>query len=456
MPFVEIKQRAKDLFRISLPVMTEQAFVMFMGLVSSILVAAVGEYAVAAVAMVDSISNLIIAFYAALTTGGTIVVAQYIGRKDTEKAKGAAGQAFILSIGLSIIILLVFAFFGTHILHLAFANAADYVMDAAYVFLFIVMFSYPFLAIVQTGFGLLRGSGDARTPMMISIIMNIINLVLGIVLILGINTPIITTPSFGVAGAAWGLLIARIAGAVMVSLYLIFKTKTLRLDSLKWFRPNVSAQKSILRLGVPTSVESSLFQLGKIFTMMFVVNMGTYAIAANAIAGTLLGIINVAGSGFATGVMVLCGQKIGRGETEDIKTTALFASIVNIAVMFGVSLIMFLLFEPIVAIYNVSPETYVFLRQLMFSVFIMQVLFWPWSFITPAALRTTGDVKYTMTVSIITMWAGRIALGYLLGVVVGLGVLGVWMGMYIDWILRGICFNVRLVNGKWKGKQLKD
>ena len=455
MPLTEIKRRAREIFRISAPVMAEQSFVMLMGFVSSVLVASVGEHAVAAVAMVDTISNLIIAFYAALTTGGTIVVAQYIGRKDIEKAKGAAGQAFLLSMGLSAVILIFFAIFGRQVLNLAFSSAEQNVMEAAYVFLFIVMFSYPFLAAVQTGFGILRGSGDTRTPMMISILMNIINLIFGIVLIRGVDTPFLQIPSFGVAGAAAGLLIARIFGALMCGYFLCFRANVMRLNKLSLFKPSFEAQKAILRLGVPTSIESSLFQLGKVITMMFVVNMGTYATAANAIASTLLGIINVAGMGFATGVMVLCGQKIGRGETDDIRRTALFASLSSMVVMFVVCLVMFILFQPIVSIYDVSPDTYIYLRQLMFSVFVMQVLFWPWSFITPAALRATGDVRYTMSVSIVSMWAGRIVIGYVLGIVLGIGVFGVWMGVYIDWMIRGGFFNWRLRNGKWQGKAFK-
>jgi putative MATE family efflux protein len=448
----EIRRRFGELFRISAPVMAEQSFVMMMGFVSSVLVASIGEHAVSAVAMVDSVSQLIIAFYAALTTGGTIVVAQYMGRKDADKAKSAAGQAFILSALLSLVILIFFAAFGGNVIDTVFADAEPDVKESAYRFLFIIMFSYPFLAAVQTSFGILRGSGDTRTPMFISIIMNIVNLSLGLVLIRGLNLPFVTIPSFGVGGAAAALLTGRVVGFVICCRVLTAGKSTLRLNKWKIFKPNFGAARNILKLGIPTSVESTLFQLGKLITMMFVVSMSTSAIAANAIGGTLLGIINVAGSGFSLGVMVLCGQKIGRGETDDIIKTTVFAVIINIVFMGAVSLVLLVLFNPIVSLYSVEPETYRFLRQLMFSVFIMQILFWPWSFITPAALRAAGDVKYTMTVSVISMWVFRIGLGYIFAIVLKLGVLGVWMGMYSDWIVRGALFIKRLLDGKWRGK----
>jgi len=456
MPISEIKRRLRELSRIAAPVMAEQAFVILMGFVSSLLVASIGEHAVSAVSMVDSVSNLIITFFAALTTGGTIVIAQYIGRDDTAKAKSTAGQAFLLSVSLSLIMLVFFAVFGSNVLNLVFSEAEVNVQESARQFLFIIVFSYPFLAVVQTSFGIMRGSGNARTPMFVSIIMNIINLALGLILVRGINLPFVQTPSFGVAGAAVALLIGRASGAAMSAYYLCFRAKGIRLNSLKFFRPNFTVQKNIMRFGLPTSVESSLFQLGKLITMMFVVGMGTHAIAANAIGGTLLSIINVVGTGFSMGVMVLCGQKIGRGEADDVKRTAYFAAVASAILMAFVSLFLFIFFNPIVGLYDVEPDTFRYLQQLMFTVFIMQIIFWPGSFVIPAALRAAGDVKYTMLSSIVSMWVFRIGFGFIYAIVLNFGVLGVWMGMYSDWIVRGILFNKRLLNGKWRGRGIKD
>jgi Na+-driven multidrug efflux pump len=156
------------------------------------------------------------------------------------------------------------------------------------------------------------------------------------------------------------------------------------------------------------------------------------------------------------GVMVLCGQKIGRGETDDIKQTTFFAVAMCTALMAAVCLVLFIFFNPIIGLYNVEPATYRYIRQLMFSVFVAQILFWSFAFITPATLRAAGDVKYTMVASIISMWVFRIILGYVFAIAMGLGIIGVWLGMYVDWIVRGILFNGRLLNGKWMGKGIKD
>jgi len=454
MEIVEVRSRAKELTRISAPVIAEQFFVMLMGLISSVMVAYLGEQALAAVSMVESVSNMILAFYAALTTGGTIVVAQYIGKKDFFKAKEAAGQAFLLTVAISVVMSVFLLIFGRWVIDITFSSAELIVRDFAYQFLYIVTFSYPFIAIAQTAFGVMRGSGDARTPLFISVVMNIVNVVFGFILIRGLDLGFMQIPGLGIVGAGLGLLIARVAGFLLCAYFIVFKVDVIRLDKSEFFKSNRSSQRAILRLGVPTSVESVLFQLGKLITVVFVVNMSTNAISANAIGMTLLNMVSVVGSGFATGVMVLCGQKIGRGEVDDIKRTTFFAGGVSIVLMSTVCLLMFIFFDQIIGLYDVEIETYNYLRILLFSAFTIQAFLWPWSFLTPAALRAVGDVRYTMTFSILSMWVARIGLGYILGIVLNFGVIGVWAGMYADWMFRGIFFNARLINGKWKGKGL--
>ena len=456
MPFSEIKSRAKALFRISAPVMAEQTFVMLMGIVSSILVAHIGEHAVSAVSMVDSISMLLISFFMALATGGTIVIAQYTGRQEMRKAKTAAGQAFVMSIVLAFTLLIVFIFMGETIINAMFRDAEPKVSDAAYRFLSIIIFSYPFLAANQTAFGIMRGSGNTRTPMFISILMNIINLVLGVILIRGLNLPFVTIPAFGVAGAAVALLVGRVSGFLLAMYHLTRRAKTMRLDKIKYFLPNLAAVKNILRFGIPSGVESSLFNLGKLLTMTFVVGLGTHAIAANAVGGMLLGITNIVASSFSVGIMVMCGKMVGAGETHDIKRTAHFAAVTASVLMALIGLVMFVLFNPIVSLYNVEADTIRYLRQILYTAFIVQIFLWPGSFLVPSVLRAAGDVKFTMLASIISMWALRIGLAYVFGVTLGFGLIGVWMGMFADWLGRGILFYRRLHSNKWMGKAIKD
>ena len=448
----EIKSRSKELLSISMPMVVEHLALSVMGMISTMLVSNIGQHATSALGMVDSISNLIIALFAALTTGGTIVVAQYIGQEDLRSAKRAGGQAIVLSIVFSTVIFLLLLIFRVQILDFLFGDAEADVMAASLTFLAIVSFSFPVLAVTQTIFGLLRGSGDTLTPMAISILMNIVNLVLGFVLIRGVDLGFAAIPSFGVPGAAAALLVTRIAGLVAALYFIIKKARGIRLNRIKFFKPDVPIQKTIMRLGMPTSFESGLFQAGRLVTQIFIVALGTAAIATNTIAGSIMNFVNVPGMALATGLMILVGQRIGRGQVEDVRTTAIFATIMSSIMFAGLCLIMFFLQGPIIGLFNPSPESLELMPMVYISYLIATPLVWATSFVIPAALRATGDVIYPMVVSIISMLALRVTFSYIFAIPMGMGIMGVWLAMYLDWIVRSGFFIPRILGNRWKGK----
>jgi len=452
MPMPEAKRRSKELLSISMPMVVEHLAIAVMGMISTMLVSSVGEHATSALGMVDSISNLIIALFAALTTGGTIVVAQYIGRQDLISAKRAAGQSIVLSAAFSAIVLLVLVVFRTQVMNALFGDAEADVMAAALTFLTIVTFSFPVLAITQTIFGILRGSGDTLTPMVISIFMNIINLILGYILIGGLDVWIISIPSFGVMGAATALLIARTLGVAAGIYFIVKRARGVRLNKIRFFKPDFAIQKTILNLGLPTSFESGLFQAGRLITQIFIVSISTAAIATNTIAGSIVNFVNVPGMAFATGVMILVGQRIGRGQTDDVKKTALFATAMSSVMFLALCAVMFVVQRPIFALFNPSAEALSYLPLVYISSLIATPLFWSLSFVLPAALRACGDVMYPMIVSIATMFLVRVVLGYIFAIVLGMGIFGVWLAMYMDWVARSAFFLPRMLSGKWKGK----
>ena len=448
----EIKTRGRELFKISMPMVVEHLAIAAMGMISTMLVASIGEHATSALGMVDSVSNLIIALFAALTTGGTIVVAQYIGKQDILSAKRAAGQAILLTVIFSAVVLAVLLFFNVQVLDLLFGDAEADVMAAALTFLFIVSFSFPVLAVTQTIFGILRGSGDTLTPMVISILMNAVNLGLGLILINGLDLGFFAIPAFGVTGAAMGLVIARIMGLAAAAFFIVKKARGVRLNKLRFFKPDVPIQKTILNLGMPTSFESALFHVGRLVTQVFIVSISTAAIATNTIAGSIANFVNVPGMALATGVMILIGQRIGRGQVEDVKTTALFATAVASLMFAALCFVMFFVRQPIFALFNPSEEALSYLPMVFISYLVVTPLFWGISFVLPAALRATGDVVYPMVVSISTMLVIRVAFSYIFAIVMNMGIMGIWLAMYLDWIARGAFFLPRLLSGKWKGK----
>ena len=450
----EYKPRLLELTKISAPIIVEQIFITVMGMVNTAMVSSVGDYAVAAAGIIDSVSNLIIAVFAALTTGGAIVVAQYFGRQDRAGASKAGAQSAILALALSLIAAGVFAVFRTQIILSLFGKSDTNVVNAGMEYFRIVIISYPFLAVMQTLFGVMRGCGDTGSPMLITLLMNLLNFILGYILILGINLFGIHTAGFGVTGAAAAITLARMSGMIASIIYITRKSKAVRLNRLSYFKPDFITWRAVLGLGIPTSVESTLFQVGRLITQLFIVGMGEAALAANTVASSVSGFINVPGSAFSMGVMILVGHRVGRGQESDIKKTSIFATAMGSVMMGLVCLLCMPFIGTLGKIYNLSPDAYAIFFTALFSSLMVTPFLWAPSFILPASLRATGDVNFTMAVAIISMWAFRIVSGYIFGVAMGLGVLGIWMGMYVDWFVRSVLFTWRLLSGKWK-KHLK-
>ena len=436
-------KRTREFYGLTAPIFLEQLFVVFMGIATQIMVSRwVDEYALSAVSMVESVSNLVLAFFGALTIGATIVVAQYTGRGDNQKASGVASQSILLAGGFGFIFCLFFAVFRNPVVTLLFGSADYNVIGYAQLFLGINAFSFPAVAVMMATFGVLRGSGNTHAPMTITIITNVINAGLGFALIW----------HFGVAGAAIALLVSRYVGAVLGVLYILKRSRTIKFNGLQSFKPDFAVQKTVLGLGLPTSIESGTFQLGKLVITVFIAGMGTAAIAANAIVAAVSGILIAPGMVFSTGTTILVGQRIGRGESHDVRKTAYFTVTSGMLLLLVICIGAFLFMNPIVALYR--PTEYVFdiVRPVIITLCIAMPIIWPSSFVSPAALRATGDVKYAMVVAIVSMVFVRVALAYVLGVFFGLGVLGVWISMYADWVARSVFFLWRIRGNKWEGR----
>ena len=446
----------KDVFKLALPIIAEQAFIMVMGVINTAMAGRLGKEAVSANGMVDSINNIFIAFFSALAVGGTVVVAQYYGQENIIKSNEAARHTVFASLALSIVITTILSIFKNNVVALLFGSAEQQVLDNSLIYLRITLVTYPLIAVTSVAFGVLRGVGDTRTPMKITIFMNFINIVLSYVLIYGIriknNLFSINIPGNGVRGAAYGIATARIVGALLICFVLLNGSKIIKLKLERSFRADWNLLGSIFGVGLPASIESLLFNGGKLITQVFIVGMGTVSIAANAIAGSVFGLLNIPGAAFSIAATTLVGQHMGKGQTDEAQDIIIYLTKATSFCMAVICLIVFPCARILASAYTTNEDVIPLTVSLIKTSLLSMPLLWAVSFLIPAGLKGAGDTKYTLIVSIFGMWVFRVSMGYVLGVPLGLGVIGVWFGMYIDWTVRGILFLIRLKKGKWKNK----
>lgn len=443
----------KDILNLALPILAEQLFVMSMGMINTMMAGHIGKEAVSAIGMVDSLNFIFIAFFSSLAVGGTVVVAQYIGQGNVKLANDAMKQALYVGFLLSIAVTLITWTLRGPILNLLFGSAEKSVINNAYTYLGITLLTYPLISIDLIANGILRGAGDTKTPMTITIFMNIINVIFSYIFIYGIDITSmhfhIYVPAMGILGAAIGIAIARSTGAVIIMIVLLRGSKIIKLRNLKSFKFNKKLLEPIFGVGIPASLESLLFNCGKLITQIFIVNMGTISIASNAIGGSIASMLNIPGNAFSIAATAIVGQHMGRGKEKEAESSLKYLVIFSASCLGILGLFSIPSAEILVSLYNKNPEI-IALTSKIIKINALFIVTWPSSFVLPAGLKGAGDAKYTLTTTIIGMWAFRITFGYILGIPLKLGLLGVWLGMYTDWIVRGTLYHIRLKNGKWR------
>ena len=421
----------KDLVKLLLPLIVEQLLAVLVGMADVVMVAAVGETAVSGVSLVDSISILIIQMLAALATGGSVVCAQYIGKKQPENACEAAGQLILITTMVSAVIAVVALLGNRHLLSMIFGKVEDSVMENAQIYFWLSALSYPFLAVYNSCAALYRAMGNSKVSMYASLVMNAINIAGNAICVYGLH--------MGVEGVGIPTLISRAFAAILMLFLIQRPQNVIRIRNLQELRFNGRMIKDILKVGVPNGMENTMFQFGKLFLQSLVSSLGTVAIASYAVASNLVTFEYLVGNAIGLGIITIVGQCVGAGEWEQAKQYTKKLVLVNYAALVVICSLMILFRNQVVGIYNLSPEATRTSAEMLFAHSLAMVV-WPLAFTIPYSLRASFDAPFTMYVSVASMWIFRIASAYFFVKVLNLGVMGVWYGMYIDWVFRGLLF----------------
>lgn len=435
--------RKKDLQKLIVPLLFEQALAITVGMADTMMISSVGEAAVSGVSLVDMFNNLIISVLAALSTGGAVVTSQYIGAKNREAACSSAKQLIYtvcaFAIGISVIVVLL----RGPILSIFFGKIEADVMQNALIYLVISAFSFPFLAIYNAGAALFRSMGNSAITLNVSVLMNIINILGNAVCIYGLK--------MGVAGVAVPSLISRAVAGILLCV-LLCNPENLIYLSRERFRFEWEGVKKILFIGIPSGIENGIFQLGRVLVVSIIAGFGTVQIAANGVANSLDGMGCIVGQAMNLAMITVIGRCVGAQDEHQVRyytkklmgITYLYTAIVNSLILLALPWIL--------SIYGLSEETTRLSYILVMIHNGVAIFLWPASFVLPNMLRACNDVKYTMVIAIFSMITFRIGLSYVIGVHMGYMAIGVWIAMVIDWIFRVICFVARYLGGTWRKK----
>ncbi len=433
----------RSLARLIGPLILEQLLAVTIGMADTIMVTGVGEHAVSAISLVDAINILLIQIFSALATGGAVVASQYLGARETDRACDTAKQLVWSTTLIAAAIGFAAAVWNGPILHGIYGALEPSVMENARAYLLISAISYPFLALYNAGAALYRSMGNSRISLVISLIMNIVNVAGNALLIFVFN--------MGVTGAALASLASRVLAAVIVTKLICHKSNPIHVNRLFHFEWNGDILRRILRIGVPNGMENGIFQVGKLIVSNLIATLGTSVIAANAIGNTVSGLVCVPGNAIGLAMITVVGQCVGAHAIREAQVNVKKLMLFTYACMIVLNVCLFFCAAPVVALFDLSDLATELSIELLRQYAVFTAIFWPMAFPFANALRAAGDAQFTMWTSIASMAVVRVGLSYLF--ILGpmdMGIFGVWFAMYADWIVRIAFFLPRYLKGKWK------
>ena len=437
-----------DLKKLYIPILIEILLTVSVGVADTMMVSQAGETAVSGVSCFNTIQNFLIALFSAFATGGSVVVGQILGMKNIDRAKNAVKDLMYLTILVSVLLSIAFIVLKEPLLRLIYGESEEAVITAALDYAAPILISLPFLASQSSLNAILRVQGKTKTTMWTSIIANVINVVGNAVFILVFH--------MGALGVGIATLISRIVSAMI--LFIASRSKKLQapFEKILQIRHKGNMMGTIFSIALPSGLENSIFQLGKIVMIATIAQCGTSSMAAFSVLDNIGTFSNITGQAAGQTLMVVGGYAAGAGRfDESRRLTKVFMEIAY-GTMALLAVVLFIFLKPIISIYSFSPETAKLAYRILSEYMVWSTLVWPLSFSFPNILKSAGDVKFTMIVAILSMWIFRVFLARVLGIYLGFGIVGVMWGMYIDWVVRSIAFVIRYRSGVWTEKRIKE
>ena len=444
---------SKALVKMMIPLIIQQMLNITVGVINSIMVSNAGEAAVSGVSLVNTMDGVLIIFFTALVSGGSVIISQAVGKGDTKNISDAAKQLIYAATAMAMLLTVVVLVFRKPLLSSLFGDVEADVMSSAHAYFFPVALSFPLLAISEAVHACFRAEGNTFISLVVSIFSNIL-------VIIG-NAIFVIAMELGAFGAALSTLCMRIITVVIVLVLIHSKKRMVRVQKLLHFKPDFRVIKNILHIGVPNGIENTLFQFGRLLTQTLIAMFPTAIIAAHSVALNIANYQYAVNTAFCAASITIVAQCIGAKQDRQAKYYSKLMLGLEYVMMWVVIILTVIFLRPLLSTYDVSQAAKDFAYDLVISHSIVVAVIYPIGFLLPAIFRAAGDVKTPLYVSTISMWAIRIAFAYVLALDtvsvfglfsfsgLGLGMWGVWIAMMLDWVCRTIIYFIRFVSNRW-------
>lgn len=424
------------------PTMVSFALQTAVGFVDFVIVAALGTEAVAAVGVAHQFYFAIFAILAAVSTGTVALVARFTGAGDHAEADRILRLSAVLGCALGAAMMAMIPFADVCIRAFGVEPA---VVDLGASYLAILLaFNVPFSFGVIVSMGV-RGAGDVRTPLVIGVILNVVNVVLNYGLVYGR----LGMPELGTDGSALGTGIAMSVGALI---WLeLWRRDWLAVSRNGWIEGFDWARVvRIVRIGIPTALEQAAFQVGLLLFLRIVARFGTDPVSAYLIGVRILAFSFVPGIGFAQAGSTLVGQHLGAGDPDQAARAGWRATGGAMAVMGGVGLLIIVSAPFIATIFGATGQNTVDLTVIFIYILGAAQPLMAIEFAVGGSLRGAGDTRFPLFSILTGLFAVRLGGALTVANVFGGGVVAVWSCLLFDYLTKAALLTLRFRSGAWK------
>ena len=370
--------------------------------------------------------------YSITGTAGSILVAQAVGRGRLNSANKIIVSALLLAFTSGALATVVVFLFTSFLFELMAVEMA--VTEIGVPYFRMLSISFPFNFLLLTAAGCLRGSGDARTPVMIIGVSNLFHILLAFLLVFGIGN----YPGVGLVGIGWATVISRSLGALSILLLLIKGINHLQLG---WFGLDLNEFRGIIFLGGAVGGEQLALRVGQIVNLRLVAELGTLALATYVIVLNTLSLILLIGMGFMNTAMTLVGQQIGSGKVNTVYSTG-WRTLFHAWIVMGSVVVVFYLFPGVADLFTNDADVLA-LVPLSLGILLLGVPFEAVNQVLTGGIRGAGDTQFPMIITIIGHWLIRLPLILVFIGPLKVGLNGIWLAMVIEMFSRSILYVFR-------------
>ena len=433
-----------QLFHLTSPIFFETLLLMLTGATDVFMLSRYADDAVAASGVVNQVVFLVCLVYMITTLGTGVLCAQYLGAKQKKNVSQVIGVSLLLNLVMGVVVSAGLYFFAPQLLHLM--GLKEHLFEYALPYMGIVGGSSVFLALIMTLAAILRSHNKAYYPMWVALLINIINIVGNYLLIFGHAG----FPRLGIVGAGISTMLCRFVAVILLA-YILF-TRVAVVPPLAYFRPFPWDKiKNLLIVGLPAAGENVSYDLSQVVITYFTVLLGAVSLTARTYAMHIVMFSYVFAIAIGHGAAITIGHLVGRARNRAAFSLEKFSIRWALVVSIAISLVTAIFGKQIFGLLSQNPDV-IRIGTLVLWIDVVLEIGRAVNITAVNSLIASGDVLFPFWTGVIVMWGVATLLSYVLGVWLGWGLIGIWLAMTLDELIRAAVFERRWHSRKWQNK----